>query len=145
MVIASLDSNQTGPARIVSLSRDPYNRNFTLGQSNSDLIVRLRNGLTGDNGSRPELVVPGILGTGEPRHLVMTYHGGIERVFVDGIQEPYVLDLRYAAMLSVINFRFDERDLFGYKVVVILIVLGPWVMLGLVLIVRICRPIPSRA
>jgi glycopeptide antibiotics resistance protein len=138
-VIASLDSSQTGPARIVSLSLDPYNRNFTLGQTNCDLIVRLRNGLTGDNGSRPELVVPGILGTKEPRHLVMTYNGGIQRVYVDGIHQQYVLDLRYAAMLSVINFRFDERDLFGYKVIIIFIVLGPWILLGLVLIVRLFR------
>jgi len=33
--VATADTAQTGPGRIVSLSSDPYYRNFTLGQRNS--------------------------------------------------------------------------------------------------------------
>jgi hypothetical protein len=35
-------ANQTGPARIVSNSRNPSPRNFTIGQEGPNLIVRLR-------------------------------------------------------------------------------------------------------
>ena len=38
----SLSSEQTGPARIVSFSVDPFKSNITIGQENSDLIVRIR-------------------------------------------------------------------------------------------------------
>ena len=35
-------SNQTGPARILTISHDHYHSNLTIGQEGSDLIVRLR-------------------------------------------------------------------------------------------------------
>ena len=142
-VIATFDTTQVGPARIVSLSLDPYQRNFTLGQSNSDLVVRLRTPFTGENGMRPQLVVPGVLGTNKPRHLVVTYDGAIERVYVNGIAQRYTLDLRYAAALCGTHFRFDERDLFGYKVVCYAIVLVPLTGLGLLLIRRLRKSISS--
>ncbi len=135
-VIATFDTTQVGPARIVSLSRNPYRRNFTLGQSRSDLVVRLRTPFTGVNGMRPQLVVPGVLGTRGIRHLVVTYDGAIERVYVDGTAQRHTLDLRYAAALCGILFRFDERDLVGYKVVCYAITFVPPIGLGLLLIRR---------
>ncbi len=41
---------QSGPARIVTLSADAGNRNFTLGQDGDDYEVRLRTTTTGNNG-----------------------------------------------------------------------------------------------
>jgi glycopeptide antibiotics resistance protein len=45
--------NQHGPARIVSLSSDPANRNITVAQEGEDLIVRIRRRWAGTNGDRP--------------------------------------------------------------------------------------------
>ncbi|MBL8814681.1 MAG: DUF1549 domain-containing protein [Planctomyces sp.] len=45
-----LDSRQAGPARIISLSSDPSNRNLTLGQDKNRFDVRLRSSTTDNNG-----------------------------------------------------------------------------------------------
>jgi len=42
--------DQSGPARIVTLSKDASHRNFTLGQDGNQFDVRLRSEATGDNG-----------------------------------------------------------------------------------------------
>lgn len=46
-------ARQYGPARILTLSRDPFLRNFTIGQNGGDLIVRLRTPATDLNGFPP--------------------------------------------------------------------------------------------
>ena len=42
IVLRSYFSNQTGPARILTISHDHYHSNLTIGQEDSNLIVRLR-------------------------------------------------------------------------------------------------------
>jgi VanZ family protein len=91
--ITTQDRNQTGPARIISLSADANQRNFTLGQDGQDLIFRLRTSLTGANGSRPALRVPMVFSTPEVRHVVVTYDGTHLHVYVDGRKSPESLNL----------------------------------------------------
>ena len=67
----SLRPDQIGPARIVSLSRDPSNRNVTIGQEGADVIVRLRRQGGGSNGIRPTYRVEGVLADSSPKHLVL--------------------------------------------------------------------------
>ena len=50
---------QKGPARIFTISLDPYFRNLTLGQEGHDLVLRLRTPVTTANGL-PPYVVPGV-------------------------------------------------------------------------------------
>jgi len=57
--IAPANTTQNGPARIVSLSADPYKRNFTLGQEGDSYQVRLRTTRTGENGMNPMLATQG--------------------------------------------------------------------------------------
>lgn len=52
------NSTQTGPARIVTLSKDPGQRNFTLGQKGSAYEMRFRTTSTSPNGE-PALATPG--------------------------------------------------------------------------------------
>jgi len=52
------NTTQTGPARIVTVSRDPGSRNFTLGQKASAYEVRFRTTATSANGE-PALSSPG--------------------------------------------------------------------------------------
>ena len=48
--IQPANTNQSGPARIVTLSKDSSNRNFTLGQDGDQFDVRFRSKRTNANG-----------------------------------------------------------------------------------------------
>ena len=79
---ATLD--QTGPARIVTLSRDPAVRNFTLGQDGDRYIVRFRTSDTDPNGT-PSLDSPEGAATTELAHVLYTRAAdGTVRLYVDG-------------------------------------------------------------
>lgn len=91
--VTPASANQSGPARIVSLSQDPYHRNITLGQETTEdaqasfFDVRLRTTSTSINGT------PSLSGfsltpadTPEPAlvHIVYTYDAtGVARLYVD--------------------------------------------------------------
>lgn len=69
------NTEQRGPARIVSFSSDPFRRNFTLGQELDRLVLRLRTPETGDNGMRPETLLGRVI-AGRRHHLFVTYVPG---------------------------------------------------------------------
>ncbi|PHQ34693.1 hypothetical protein CEE69_14190 [Rhodopirellula bahusiensis] len=80
------NTSQKGPARIVSMSKDSVQRNFTLGQDGNRYQIRLRTTLTSDNGI-PE--TSGGSGNAEPKltHVVFTRDGGGNvRVYENGKQ-----------------------------------------------------------
>lgn len=83
--IAPANVNQEGPARIVTLSEDYHNRNFTLGQKNSTYDIRVRSTSTGSNGTK-SFTTPS--GTVVPRlsHVIFTRDTkGISRLYIDGV------------------------------------------------------------
>lgn len=86
LILASHDSTQTGPARIFSLSADPYHRNLTLGQEQDDLIIRLRNGTTGENATHPEIIIPGLFLDESKQHIILTYDGKTLKVYTNAVQ-----------------------------------------------------------
>jgi hypothetical protein len=73
--VASLNLQQEGPARIVTISRDPFHRNLTLGQEGRHLALRWRSPLTGENGMTPELLLPEVFDSFEPQHMVISCDG----------------------------------------------------------------------
>jgi VanZ family protein len=82
--ISPADQRQRGPARIVSYSESTQWRNFTIGQWESDLAVRLRTTRNNLNGTDPHVTVKDVFAVPGFRHIVMTYDGAYERVYVDG-------------------------------------------------------------
>ena len=84
VVAESASVAQGGPARLVSYSRNTSARNFTLGQQDADLHVRIRTPESGVNGFHPYLTVEGVFGRGGRQHIVVTYDGTEKRVYVDG-------------------------------------------------------------
>ena len=77
------DLSLDGPARIVTLSADAIERNFTLGQQFDDYVFRLRTTTTDLNG-RPNLVPAAGVETGL-RHIVFTRESDGDTVFyLDG-------------------------------------------------------------
>lgn len=77
-------NDQGGPARIVTYSFNPRFRNFTLGQQKDALVFRLRTTATDLNGADPVLEVPSVFKPGTRQHLVVTYDGHEENLYVDG-------------------------------------------------------------
>ena len=84
MWAATDNPNQTGPARIVSYSLNPAERNFTLGQSKKKLIMRLRTTETDLNGVKPHVEVDNVFSFAEPQHIVVAYDFSEQRIFVNG-------------------------------------------------------------
>ncbi len=76
--------DQAGPARIVTLSRNIGERNFTLGQEGDKFDVRLRTTATSTNGI-PSLASKAKSLTTEWNHVVYTFgRGGQARLYVGG-------------------------------------------------------------
>lgn len=77
-------TKQSGPARIVSVSKDASNRNVTLGQDNDRFDVRLRSTQTSANGL-PSLASPSKTVKTRLTHVVYTRSkSGLTQLFVDG-------------------------------------------------------------
>lgn len=74
---------QTGPARIISFSTDPYHRNFTIGQEGDKLVFRLRTPRTGENGMNPETTLCR-LRAGKTHHVIVSYSPGRLTCYLDG-------------------------------------------------------------
>jgi hypothetical protein len=78
----SLDAS--GPARIISFSRDPGRRNFTLGQEGRELIFRVRTPATGPNGSNPETQTFGSPLSLREHWVEAAFDGEVSQISVDG-------------------------------------------------------------
>ncbi len=104
--VATADTNQTGPARIISLSGSHYQRNFTLAQEESHLIFRLRTPITGENGVHPELIVSDVFADTKPHQLVITYADSLLQVYVDNYQKSYYLQL--TPRTAIMSYFFPE-------------------------------------
>lgn len=84
--VKPLDDQQAGPARIVSLSMDPSNRNFTLGQDKKRFDVRLRTTST-DNNGQPSTAGPDNVLGGKATHVCYTWSAdGQATLYIN--QEP---------------------------------------------------------
>ncbi len=78
------NTSQKGPARIVTISASPNERNLTLGQEGDRYDVRLRTTRTTTNGI-PSVSTPGRSLATKLTHVVYSRErSGIARVFVDG-------------------------------------------------------------
>ena len=82
--VTSENNQQTGPARIVSLSTDTTRRNFTLGQDGAKYDVRLRTESTNENGLPSLSTAEGSLKS-ELTHVVYTRNAaGDATIYVNG-------------------------------------------------------------
>jgi glycopeptide antibiotics resistance protein len=113
---ATHDTQQDGPARIVSLSGDSSRRNFTLGQVGKDLEFRLRTPLTEENGAAPPLRVPGVFATTKPVHLVVTYDGSHLLLYMNSVRLAHGLELTPGAAAVGCFLSLDASRMSTYKI-----------------------------
>ena len=91
--ITTANIQQTGPARIISLSADGQHRNFTLGQQEDNLEFRVRTPLTGSNASDLKLKVPDAFTSKNSHHIVITYSNATLGIYIDSLQSYHSLHL----------------------------------------------------
>jgi VanZ like family len=91
--LQTADLGQTGPAQIVSYSKDPRQTNFMLGQTGPTLTFRLRTPATGLNGTDQALASPPVLAANREQLVTLVYDGRMSTMFVDG-KRVAVADLR---------------------------------------------------
>ena len=78
------DLIQTGPARIVTVSRNTGLRNLTIGQVADQIDLRVRTRRTGLNGARVKCrTQPGAMTLGR-HHVVATFDDGLVAFYIDG-------------------------------------------------------------
>jgi serine/threonine-protein kinase len=75
--------NQSGPARIITFSKDGSERNFTLGQEGDSLILRLRTSDGDENGTKPQVTLCKVI-PDRSFHIVVSYSPGRLRCWRDG-------------------------------------------------------------
>jgi hypothetical protein len=77
------DLSQAGPATILTFSRQRRQRNLTLGQEGSWLVLRIRTASTGADADRPQVRLFELV-AGRTLHLAVTYSPGLLHVYRDG-------------------------------------------------------------
>jgi glycopeptide antibiotics resistance protein len=85
-IVTTADLKQPGLAPIISLANDAEYSNFTLAQSQSDLVFRLRTQVTGWGGGYLPLIVPNFFTDQQPHQVVVTYQAPVMTLFADGTQ-----------------------------------------------------------
>ena len=98
------EGEQQGPARIVTISATPFERNVTLAQAGYDLDFRVRTLRTGANGSWVMCRTRNArLGSGH-HHVAVTFSDGSVRMYIDGVEACPPL---YLYRMSTLLFRCD--------------------------------------
>jgi VanZ family protein len=103
--IATSRINQKRPGRIISLSNGATERNFTLEQRDSKLVVRLRTPLGGENATYIMNYVFDVFTDNNPHKIIITYTGSVLQVYIDHLQS-----LHYFNYLEII----PKMDKFMY-------------------------------
>ncbi|MBD2690724.1 VanZ family protein [Anabaena catenula] len=91
--IATDNPQQTGPARIISISGNYLRRNLTLSQQGHSLDLRLRTPITGENGSDLQLMIPNVFTDNKFHQIIITYYKSTIQVYIDKVQRYYSFNL----------------------------------------------------
>jgi glycopeptide antibiotics resistance protein len=91
--VASANPVQTGPARIISLSKNYLRRNLTIGQQGTDLDLRIRTSITGENAADLQMRIPNVFTDTKPHHIIITYAKANLKVYIDTLQNSHSFNL----------------------------------------------------
>ncbi|WP_052001824.1 VanZ family protein [Lyngbya aestuarii] len=97
--ITTSNLTQNDRARILTISKDAVHRNFMIAQSGSELRVRLRNPITGENGSKPEIEIFDVFLKPKTHHIIISYTGSEFNLYLDSIDNFYTIKFTPEAAL----------------------------------------------
>ncbi|MGA7934845.1 MAG: VanZ family protein [Kovacikia sp.] len=130
--VGTANVKQSGPARIVSISADSFQRNLMIGQQDSHLVVRIRTPISGKNGNYPELVFPGVFANSRPHRLIFTYNHASLRLYMDDMEQPYTMTLspeilffRFVPAIGIRSFQITPTSQWILKIIFYVFVLIP--------------------
>ncbi len=101
--VASASVEQGGPARIVSVSTNPLQRNLTIGQRKGDLVLRLNMPVSSDNGDALEMHFPGHFRDSSPAALLLTFDGLTASLYSSAAQTQAIEVLPGPAFYRYLN------------------------------------------
>jgi glycopeptide antibiotics resistance protein len=135
--VATRSLDQSGPARIVTVSDGLFRRNLTVAQDGPDLVVRVRTPFLGPDGTDPELAAPNVFADEQTHHVVVRFDAGRVRVDVRDTRLSHSLDLtpEGTALFAAFPNRIERLHLSGTSQAVFwatyrLVLLGPAAVLG---------------
>jgi VanZ family protein len=88
-VVASDQIKQDGLTRIISISKNPFYRNLTLGQNGKNLGLRLRTPITGENGTEPEFIIPDVFKDKNSHQILITFAHQTLNFYIDRLENKY--------------------------------------------------------
>ncbi len=113
VTLATAQLIQTGPARIISVSQNPFQRNFTLGQELNHLSIRLRTPRTGENGRKPAIAIPKVFRDMQFHQIIITYDGSQFASYIDRVENRQAIDLDLQIPLfGKFSFLWNEHKLY---------------------------------
>lgn len=115
--IAASRINQKRPGRIISLSNGATERNFSLEQRDSKLVVRLRTPLGGQNATYIMNYVFDVFTDNNPHQIIITYTGSVLQVYIDHLQNMH--DFNYLEIIP----KMDKFMYYGLLFIPLAIVL----------------------
>lgn len=80
-------TEQSGPARLLTISKGTDFRNLTLAQEGDAVVLRVRTPRSGPNGADFLAQWPGVFRAGQRVHLIATTTGGRSRLWVNGVDQ----------------------------------------------------------
>jgi VanZ family protein len=125
------DPFQTNDPRILSLARSVMSRNLTLAQNEADLVIRIRNGITGENGSEPQFLVPDVFTDTDLHRIAVTYDRGRLSTYVDSAERTQSLKMTPAVAMVWGSF---PRPAWGLRTGHAPTRAHEWILYGLVFI-----------
>lgn len=115
VTLATNYSNQTGPARIISISNNPFQRNLTVGQESDDLILRLRTLRIGENGSNPAIALPNIFRDTNWHQIIITYNTPQLAFYIDDVNNVKTINLNlHVPFFGKLSFFWHEQKFYLY-------------------------------
>lgn len=108
---ATTDLDQGGPARLLSVSGGVLDRNLTVGQEQTDLVLRMRTPLLGRNGTDPALVVPDVFTDTEVHDIVVRFDGSTVRVGVDSATTDHSIELAPEVVVLISTFPYEIEEM----------------------------------
>ena len=107
--------NQSGPARIISISDNPFQRNLTVGQEFDHLILRLRTPKTGNNGITPAIALPNAFHDTDWHRIIITYDAPKLAFYIDQVDNLKTINLNlHIPFFGKLSFLWHEQKLYLY-------------------------------